>query len=157
MVDTDGSGEIDRDELQQLLIELEHPLALDDYCVDDLFRRTDKDGSGHIDFPEFCDLVYVELHDDIGLPHTLYNVGSGVLPSILRRWRRGPTPSPRRHDHAGPPPQAEEGALEVRETAKYLRDEARPFENVAGRAPQGHPRAQEGLPEGAEGHDVPAS
>ena len=87
-VDEDGSGEIDRDELQKLLIELEHPLALDDYCVDDLFRRTDKDGSGHIDFPEFCDLVYVELHDDIGLPHTLYNVGNGVFPSILRRWRR---------------------------------------------------------------------
>ena len=119
-VDEDGSGEIDRDELQKLLIELEHPLALDDYCVDDLFRRTDKDGSGHIDFPEFCDLVYVELHDDIGLPHTLYNVGSGVLPSIPRgasiaatraprsprwrvgrstvlpRWRGGLTSSPRR-------------------------------------------------------------
>ena len=102
-VDEDGSGEIDRDELQKLLIELEHPLALDDYCVDDLFRRTDKDGSGHIDFPEFCDLVYVELHDDIGLPHTLYNVGRGVLPSILRRRRRGPAPSPRRfQQHRSP-------------------------------------------------------
>jgi hypothetical protein len=29
----------------------------------------------------------VELHDDIGLPHTLYNVLVGVFPSILRRWR----------------------------------------------------------------------
>ena len=28
--------------------------------------------------------VYVELHDDIGLPHTLYNVLVGVFPSILR-------------------------------------------------------------------------
>ena len=46
--------------MQKLLIELEHPLALDDYCVDDLFRRTDKDGSGHIDFPEFCDLVLTQ-------------------------------------------------------------------------------------------------
>ena len=94
-VDEDGSGEIDRDELQKLLIELEHPLALDDYCVDDLFRRTDKDGSGHIDFPEFCDLVYVELHDDIGLPHTLYNVGSGVLPSIPRGASIAATRAPR--------------------------------------------------------------
>ena len=84
-VDEDGSGEIDREELQKLLIELEHPLASDDYCVDDLFRRTDKDKSGLIDFKEFCDLVYVELHDDIGLPHTLYDVSNGVRPSTRRR------------------------------------------------------------------------
>ena len=58
---------------------------------------------------------------------------------------------------AGPPPQAEKGALEVRETAEHLRDEARPFENFVSCAPQGHPRAQEGLPEGAHGHDVPAA
>ena len=70
------------------LIELEHPLALDDYCVDDLFRRTDKAKSGLIDFKEFCDLVYVELHDDIGLPHTFYDVSNGVRPSTRRRRRR---------------------------------------------------------------------
>ena len=85
--------------------------------------------------------VYVELHDDIGLPHTLYNVWSGVLPSIPRRWQRDAAAA------AGPPPQVKKGALEVRETPEHLRDEARPFEDVAGRAPQGHPRAQEGLPE----------
>ena len=69
-------------------------------------------------------------------------------------------PRRRRRDAAaaaGPPPQAEEGALEVRETAKYLCDEARPAENFVSCPPQGHPRAQEGLPEGPDGHDVPAS
>jgi len=30
----------------------------------------------------------VELHDDIGLPHTLYNVGRGFFSFALRRWRR---------------------------------------------------------------------
>ena len=86
--------------------------------------------------------VYVELHDDIGLPHTLYNVLVGVFPSILRRWHRRDA-----FNNTGPPPQAEEGALEVRQAPKYLRDEARPFENVAGRAPQGYKGEEESFSE----------
>ena len=144
--------------------------------------------------------VYVELHDDIGLPHTLYNVGSGVFPSIPRgasiaatraprcsdaspRWRVSrrdaiaatPVPALRecrechavaatarggaRHhrDHAGPPPQVEEGALEVRQAPKYLRDEARPFENFVSRAPQGYKGEEESFSKSKDGHDVPAS
>ena len=138
-VDEMAPGEIDRDELQKLLIELEHPLALDDYCcVDDLFRRTDKDGSGHIDFPEFCDLVYVELHDDIGLPHTLYNVGRGVLPCLRScvdgvsrpRDRRAIATPPRRFQQHRSPTASCGAALEVREAAKHFRDETRPLKTL---------------------------
>ena len=78
----------------------------------------------------------------------------------------GPTPSPRRSisncvcptasrahaiaatstqlrrrdafNNTGPPPQIKKGALEVREAPEHLRDEARPAQNVAGRASQGH-------------------
>ena len=143
--DKDGDGTIDVEELGTALRSLGQNPTKEE--VRKLIDETDKDGSGHIDFPEFCDLVYVELHDDIGLPHTLYNVGRGVLPSILRRRRRGPAPSPRRHDHAGPPPQAQEGALEVRQAPKYLRDEARPFENFVSRAPQGYKGEEESFSE----------
>lgn len=84
-VDADRSGAIDQSELKELLVEVGHPAAFDDDCVAELFRRTDKDGSGGIDFDEFCDLIYVELFDDIGLPHTLYDVPLYKL--RFRPWR----------------------------------------------------------------------
>lgn len=72
--DRDDSGFVDRNELQELLIELEHPSCLDDEAVDDMFRRVDKDGSGGVSFDEFCDLVYVELKELIGVDTFLTDV-----------------------------------------------------------------------------------
>ena len=99
--DNDGDGTITIEELGTVLRMLgQTPTEAE---LQDMINEVDADGNGAIDFPEFCDLVYVELHDDIGLPHTLYNVGRGVLPSILRRRRRGPAPPPRRfQQHRSP-------------------------------------------------------
>jgi calmodulin len=51
VVDTDGSGLIDRDEMVQLLISLGKPVPQEE--IDKGFEKLDKDSSGHIDFDEF--------------------------------------------------------------------------------------------------------
>ncbi len=53
LFDTDGSGEIDEDELANMLRELCIPMSKAD--VHDLHRDMDQDGSGDIDFGEFLD------------------------------------------------------------------------------------------------------
>ena len=72
--DTDGSGLVDKDELREMLVDLEHPAAFDEDEVADMFRRTDKDQSGFISFEEFCDLVFVELKELIGVDTILYRI-----------------------------------------------------------------------------------
>ena len=70
------------------------------------------------------------------------------------------SPQHRRRDafnNTGPPPQAEEGALEVRQAAEHFCDEARPFENFVSRAPQGYKGEEESFSKSKDGHDVPAS
>ncbi|KAH8090248.1 hypothetical protein JL720_6564 [Aureococcus anophagefferens] len=89
-VDDDRSGFIDVKELQELLLDLKHPLAFDDDEVKKLFDRVDKDGSGTVDFEEFVDLVYVELRDRIGLDHRVYGVPEYKLRRRAARHRRPP-------------------------------------------------------------------
>ena len=51
--DTDGSGAITRDEVRQILLELD--LHLSDYFVDELIAQSDRNGDGEIDYQEFLD------------------------------------------------------------------------------------------------------
>jgi hypothetical protein len=53
LFDADGSGEIDIDELNNMLIELAIPMERSD--LEDLFNEMDEDGGGSVDFNEFKD------------------------------------------------------------------------------------------------------
>jgi hypothetical protein len=77
LFDTDGSGEIDEDELANMLRELCIPMNQSD--VHDLHRDMDQDGSGDIDFGEFLDWYTGEGSE--GNDATL---GDAVFKQVLR-------------------------------------------------------------------------
>ena len=110
-VDEDG-GEIDRDELQKLLIELEHPLAWTT-GVDDLFpkgriKMEVVTSTSRVLRPGLCRAARRPC-----LPLQLYNVDGGVLPSrSCVDGVEGPRHRRDAFNNTGPPPQAQEGALE---------------------------------------------
>lgn len=58
-IDVDGGGELDADELSQLI----HNLGLirSKKEIEDMIASVDQDGSGTIDFPEFCSLLGVSV------------------------------------------------------------------------------------------------
>ena len=59
-VDTDGSGEIDRDELQKVMNNIADDMGTEppsDEDIKEVFTHLDTDKSGKIDFKEFCVLI----------------------------------------------------------------------------------------------------
>ena len=100
--DVDGGGQVDVEELRNLLIELEHPAAFDDDAVADIVRRVDKDQSGSINFEEFCDLIFVELKESIGVETHLFRVPSVRLRNDAKKIRQKPFAVVTGDPHFGP-------------------------------------------------------
>ena len=77
MYDSDGSGEIDRDELAQLLKRMGERLKASQ--LDALLRKIDDDGSGDINFQEFCQMVFWMREGKIGVGGKLFrSMGKGI-------------------------------------------------------------------------------
>ena len=51
--DIDGDGQITRDELKQSLAKM----GISDEGIEDIIEEVDKDGSGSIDYNEFCTMM----------------------------------------------------------------------------------------------------
>ena len=56
MGDLDGDGELNRDELHQLLAH-HSDFHLSSESVEELLETCDVDGSGTVDFDEFCEMM----------------------------------------------------------------------------------------------------
>jgi Ca2+-binding EF-hand superfamily protein len=86
MYDTDGSGEVDREELAQMLKRMGERLKASQ--LDALLRKIDDDGSGEINFQEFCQMVFWMREGKLGMGGKfLRSFGKG-MGSIFKKAKK---------------------------------------------------------------------